>query len=299
MSQNVALLRRIPPLHPVAIGVSTRRSKRKVPQMPAPDRDPDILDSDVTACAQLVERADPDRFRAAMAAPVAGRSVLFPLYAFNVEVARAPWVTKEPMIAEMRLQWWRDALEEIASGGPVRRHEVVTPLARVLDPDDARRLDALVDARRADLESAPFDDREALMAYLDATSGGLLWTAARRLGAGPGAEGAVRDAGVALGLANWLRAIPALEAAGKRPVPDGRPQALADLAGEGLTLLSRARAARATLPRAAMLPLAAGDTAAVLRRALRNPGAVAAGALERATPARRATLAWAAATGRW
>ena len=35
-----------------------------------------------------------------MAAPVAARRVLFPLYAFNVEVARAPWVTQEAMIAE-------------------------------------------------------------------------------------------------------------------------------------------------------------------------------------------------------
>ena len=56
------------------------------------------------ACAELVERGDPDRFLATMAAPVALRATLFPLYAFNVEIARAPWVTQEPMIAEMRLQ---------------------------------------------------------------------------------------------------------------------------------------------------------------------------------------------------
>ena len=59
------------------------------------------------ACAALVERADPVRFRSVMASPPTARSVLFPIYAFNVEVARAPWVTEEPMIAEMRLQFWR------------------------------------------------------------------------------------------------------------------------------------------------------------------------------------------------
>ncbi|MEQ8366967.1 MAG: phytoene synthase, partial [Roseicyclus sp.] len=58
------------------------------------------------ACAELVARGDPDRFRATMAAPVDARRVLFPLYAFNIEVSRAPWVTAEPMIAEMRLQFW-------------------------------------------------------------------------------------------------------------------------------------------------------------------------------------------------
>ena len=57
------------------------------------------------ACANLVARADPERFAAAMAAPLAARAVLLPVYAASIEVARAPWLTQEPMIAEMRLQW--------------------------------------------------------------------------------------------------------------------------------------------------------------------------------------------------
>jgi phytoene/squalene synthetase len=72
------------------------------------------------ACAALVERSDPDRFRVAMAAPPAAREVLFPLYAFNLEVARAPWATREPMLAEMRLQWWRDQVEAAAVQLPPR-----------------------------------------------------------------------------------------------------------------------------------------------------------------------------------
>ena len=47
------------------------------------------------ACAAIVEKADPDRFLSAMTAPPEGRALLFPLYAFNAEVARAPWVTSE------------------------------------------------------------------------------------------------------------------------------------------------------------------------------------------------------------
>ncbi|MEN9060069.1 hypothetical protein [Ponticoccus litoralis] len=46
--------------------------------------------TDLHACAELVQRADPERFRAVMAAPVAARAALFPIYAFNIEVARAP-----------------------------------------------------------------------------------------------------------------------------------------------------------------------------------------------------------------
>ncbi|MGR3455231.1 squalene/phytoene synthase family protein [Pseudooceanicola sp.] len=255
------------------------------------------FDDDLTACAALVEKADPLRFRSAMAAPVAARHVLFPLYAFNVEVSRAPWVTGEAMIAEMRLQWWRDALEEIAGGGPVRRHEVVTPLARALTPEDARVLDALVAARRADIEAAPFSETEALTHYLDRTAAGLLWVAARRLGAPEGAEGRVRDAGVAQGLAGWFRAIPKLEAAGKQPLPDGRPEAVRQLARDGLARLLRARANRADIPAAAMLPLA--GTGHVLSLAAKDPGAVAAGRLDPSAFAERAELAWRAMSGRW
>ena len=49
---------------------------------------------DMNACAQIVEKGDPARFRTVMAAPVEARLKLFPLYAFNVEVARAPYVTQ-------------------------------------------------------------------------------------------------------------------------------------------------------------------------------------------------------------
>ena len=55
------------------------------------------------ACANLVAQADPERFAAAMAAPMAARSVLLPVYAAAAEEARAPWITQEPVIAEMRL----------------------------------------------------------------------------------------------------------------------------------------------------------------------------------------------------
>src|SRR6056297_1992934 len=135
------------------------------------------FDADLIACAQLVERGDPDRFAAVMAAPPQARQALFPIYAFNIEVSRAPWVTQEAMIAEMRLQWWRDALEEIGKGGPVRRHEVVTPLSQILDPESAAVLDRLVAARRWDIYKDAFEDEAHLDSYLRDTAAGLMWVA--------------------------------------------------------------------------------------------------------------------------
>ncbi|MBV7393688.1 squalene/phytoene synthase family protein [Mameliella sediminis] len=186
--------------------------------------------TDLHSCAQIVEKGDPERFAAAMAAPVEARAVLMPLYAFNVEVARAPWVTQEPMIARMRLQWWLDALDEIEAGGFVRRHEVVTPLAQGLAGVDLSGLRAAVDAREMDLERAPFADEAALMAYLDATAGELALAGVAALGVGPQHRGAVLAHARAAALARYLQAVPELEARGKLPLPDGRPEALAALA---------------------------------------------------------------------
>lgn len=256
------------------------------------------FDADLTACAGLVQRGDPDRFRAVMAAPVAARAALFPLYAMNVEVARAPWVTAEAMIAEMRLQWWRDALEEIAGGGAVRRHEVVTPLAAALTPDLARALVPLVEARRWDIYRDPFADLAAFQAHLDATAGTLLWVAARMLGAAD--KGVIRDLGYAQGLAGWLRAVPGLEARGRIPMVDGRAEAVRDLARDGLARLDRARRSRAAVsPEAAPALLAAWQTGAVLRRALRDPMAVAEGRLDPGPFSSGLRLALRAVTGRW
>ncbi|WP_375172684.1 squalene/phytoene synthase family protein [Pseudooceanicola sp.] len=251
---------------------------------------------DFTACAALVEKGDPVRFRAAMAAPVAARGVLFPLYAFNLEVARAPWVTKEPMIARMRLQWWRDALAEIAAGGVVRRHEVVTPLALAVRAEDVAVLDRLIAARDRDVEGEAFEDEAALWSYLEATGGGLIEVAARRLGGG---ERLAPAAGRALGLAAWLMAVPALEAAGRQPLPDGRAETVARLAREALEAWAEVRAGWSAVPaaaRPAFFPMA--GVGAVLRRAAANPARVKDDALEPGPFAARVRLALMAGTGR-
>ncbi|MGH1424629.1 MAG: squalene/phytoene synthase family protein [Pseudooceanicola sp.] len=249
------------------------------------------FDDDLTACAALVERGDPARFRTVMAAPVRARAVLFPIYAFNVEVSRAPWVTGEAMIAEMRLQWWRDALAEIAQGGKVRRHEVATPLSNVLTPADATALDDLVSARIWDCHRDAFDDEAALHRYLDQTSGVLMAVASRCLG---GPERAARLAGFAQGVGNWLGALPALEAQGRVPMVDGTHDGIRRLAQAGLDAIEKARGRVAGPALPAFWP--ATGVARSLRAAVVNPANVAEGAL--AQPHRLA-LPMAVLTRRW
>lgn len=256
------------------------------------------FDDDVKACAALVHRADPDRFMAAMAAPVAARVVLFPIYALNVEVARAPWVTQETMIAEMRLQWWRDALQEIAEGNTVRRHEVVTPLSRVLSPHLAVALDEYVAVRRWDIYRDPFEDQAHFDNYLYQSAGSLMVASAQALGEAD--EQLLRDFGYAVGVANWLRAIPELEARGRIPLLDGTPAGVQALAGSALERLESARANRSRVSPEACPAMHVGwQTDWVLRKAIAEPERVAAGALAQGEIRRRASLMWNVARGRW
>ena len=232
------------------------------------------------ACARIVEKGDPDRFLAAMAAPVEARRVLFPLYAFNVEVTRAPWVTEEPMIAEMRLQWWRDALEEIAEGRPVRKHEVTTALAQVLDAEGAQALDRLVAARRWDVYKDAFEDEGHFQEYLQATSGELMWQAARALGAQDFARETITDYGAAVGLSRYLGAVAALEGLGRVPLVDGRREAVVKLAQDALINAGAASVAYKTIPTAARAALMEGWQAGpVLHQIKRQPQRVQEGAV--------------------
>ncbi len=243
------------------------------------------------ACAELLQRGDPDRFAAALAAPAQHRARLLPLYAFNLEVARAPWVSKEPMIAEMRLQWWRDVVAEPQP----RAHEVAGPFHAVIQQAGLPLpvIDRLIAARLHDAWAEPFADLAAFDAYLDETAGGLMWLASMVCGGTD--EAAARHLGWAQGLANYLRAVPELEARGRFPLPDGRPEAVRELAGQGLARLRQARAGMVA-PAAA---LAAWQTDGLLKQVARNPLAVAEGRLDLSEFHKRGRLLWQALTGRY
>ncbi|MDQ0463821.1 phytoene synthase [Caulobacter ginsengisoli] len=128
----------------------------------------------------IVRRADPDRWLASrFVADPAARADVLALYAFNQELARIPFAVSDPLMGEIRLTWWREAMDEIALGRPPRRHPVVLAVAASSLPPQA--LADLTEARDADLETEPFADREAVLAYLDATVGAVTALAARRL----------------------------------------------------------------------------------------------------------------------
>lgn len=166
--------------------------------------------------ADQVRQYDHDRFMTAIFAPAAVREHLFALYAFNIEVAKTGEIVSEPLIGQMRLQWWRDTLDLLYAGETVA-HGVARPLGEAISAArlDRAAFDRLIDAREFDLDRTPPADFAALHAYADGTGSPLLALALRIAGAlqGAGGEGkaaaeVARQAGSAWALTGLLRAVP-------------------------------------------------------------------------------------------
>ena len=218
--------------------------------------------------------ADPDRYFCTLFAPAEQREALALLYLFNHELARAREVASQPLLALIRLTWWREVVE-----GQRKLHEIATPLSDALEAGLFRPEDllALIAAREQEAEPE-IPDLETFLRYARGTAGRLARIAGKVLGAD---SEIVEDLGAAYGIAGILRAAPYLRAQGRSLLPaDGTPAAKIIGAARGLL--------GAQPPRGA---LAAALPAVFARRDL-----------GRADPARtlgdRLAVAWAAVTGR-
>lgn len=160
----------------------------------------------LAACEATVRRADPDHYLATLFAPAAARPILYALYAFNHEVARAGDVARDPFAAEIRLQWWRGALEAARDGHPPA-HPVAVGLAEILSRDRAQatELESLIDARVIESSPLPFSTLAAMERHARATSGRLMRIAVCMITGTRGSGAAVDDAGIAYGLTGMLR----------------------------------------------------------------------------------------------
>jgi phytoene synthase len=158
-----------------------------------------------------VRQHDRDRFITTLFAPQDRRHDLLALYAFNYEIAKTREVVSEPVLGQIRLQWWRETVDAIYAGGPVRAHEAAAPLAAAIRGRGLSRahVDALIAARDLDLAGEAPESLAALEAYVEASSARLVWLALEVLGErGAAAIAAGRAAGLAYGLTGLLRALP-------------------------------------------------------------------------------------------
>jgi 15-cis-phytoene synthase len=166
------------------------------------------------AASALVRARDRDRYWSALFAPLGKRPALLALYALNAELERIMAATSEPMACEIRLQWWRDAIEQAAPGVKTGNPVADALSSAILEHDLPRdRLTGMVDARLPILfGDAPADDA-ALKGFMRETEGAVFGLSCVILGdSSEAAKDAANDAGIAYGLTELLAEVPLLAA---------------------------------------------------------------------------------------
>lgn len=160
-------------------------------------------------CASLVRSGDHDRFLSVLFAAENDREHLFALYAFNLEIARIRGQVSEPLLGEIRLQWWREGIDAVYQNEAVRQHPVLQALEPAIRVCRLPRqpFDAMIDAYGAALAAAQPDSMAELERHIDATSGGLMRLAAAVTGGEAFSDAALRHAALAWGLTGILRNI--------------------------------------------------------------------------------------------
>jgi 15-cis-phytoene synthase len=241
-----------------------------------------MAESGESPVVEAARAGEPDRYLAALLARPEQRDALIALAAFAAELGRIPQrVASEPAMAEIRLQWWRDAFalpQPLRTGYPVADAVRDAALRHNLPHE---LLSAVVDGRELGLrKGAPLQNGE-LDDLLWGTEGALFAVGAHIVGLDldPRVEGACAAAGRAYGLSRLLLELPRalvqgrvplaaaqLEAAGVRAeellagTADGRMAKLLDIcAAQARHSLAQVRPFAAGLPRpqrVVFLPLA-------------------------------------------
>ena len=166
-------------------------------------------------CADQARRNDWDRFICALFAPRFARETLFALIAFNNELARTRALVSEPLLGQIRLQWWRDAIAAIYDNPPTTsataNHPILAPLARAIAEYSLNRaaFEAMIDARSDELDDDGFPTVASIVAYAEATSGNLARLQIAIIGQGinppPATIRAADEVSIAWGIVELMR----------------------------------------------------------------------------------------------
>jgi 15-cis-phytoene synthase len=153
---------------------------------------------------QLIRRVDPDRWLTSrFITDLEARADVLALYAFDHELARAGRAASTQLLAEIRLTWWREVLDQVFAGDTVRRHPVAEALANAIRRRGLPRapLEAMIDGQIEALGEISLD-RAAALGWADAVEGSAAILAAAVLDP---STPAAAPAGRAWGLALLLR----------------------------------------------------------------------------------------------
>jgi phytoene synthase len=184
------------------------------------------LGADYAHCEALLRRDDFDRWLACLFIPDERRRHVHALYAFSLEIARIRQLVSQPMLGEIRFQWWREVLAgerpNEAAAHPVAA-ALLDTLSKFALPADP--FSGLINARLFDLYDEPMPSLAMLEAYARATASGLFCLALQVVARQPDEQlddrllAAAEHAGVVYAVTGLLRALPWHFASGQIYVP--------------------------------------------------------------------------------
>ncbi|WND02205.1 squalene/phytoene synthase family protein [Temperatibacter marinus] len=130
----------------------------------------DIILDTADIIRDLVKKNDPDRYKLILLCSFQEQARLLALTALNYELAQCLTATNEPLLAQIKLQWWYEALEEAAKGA-IRKHPLIEEIAKA-DIEISTLLE-LVTARQEENESESPPTLASTFAYAEKTAGQL------------------------------------------------------------------------------------------------------------------------------
>ena len=150
------------------------------------------------------------------------RSAVIALYTFNLEITRIRGLINEPLVGQLRLKWWYDAVESMGAG-KISNHPVIRAIEQVIREFelDPLRFLSLVEANAADLSPSQPGNVIEMLEQIDKTSG-VLYNILVNVVDANGSADALR-AGYhiarACGISRMLRSLPADVNAGRNYLP--------------------------------------------------------------------------------
>lgn len=125
----------------------------------------------------MIDLIDPDRVFALGHVPARYRAAVAAVWALDEQLGQIIASTTQPMVGQMRLLWWRDALEKRVPG-----HPLLAEMTAAFDCGiEAEALGGLIDGWEELLEPLPFDEAR-LAAFAEARGGALFALTARICG---------------------------------------------------------------------------------------------------------------------
>ncbi|KAM9626375.1 NADH dehydrogenase (ubiquinone) complex I, assembly factor 6 isoform 2-T2 [Trichechus inunguis] len=161
-------------------------------------------------CMELLRKRDYEGYLCSLLLPAESRSAAFALRAFNVELAQVKDSVSEKTIGLMRMQFWKNTVEDIYCDNPPQQPVAIELWKAIKRHNLTKRwLMKIIDEREKNLDDKAYRNIQELETYAENTQSSLLYLTLEILGVKDlHADHAASHIGKAQGIVTCLRAAP-------------------------------------------------------------------------------------------